>query len=216
MNTMTSLTRHRHRQPPRRQRGASLWIVTVLTVILGLLAASQSTSVMSLFRGARNTRDLALARQAAEAALRDAEADITCQQWDPITHQLKSVVAPDTPNSYCISQAPVCAQLMPTADAPGIRVLGRNPQVAPAAVNWTTAPAACLDGSCAIEYGRKTLAPSLSAMGIAQAPRYQVDVVDVAETGDNEPSPLFRISVRGYGATASTVVDLQEVYRPCK
>ncbi len=202
------------RASAHQQRGVALWVVTVLALLVGLIAMSQVTSLMGLFRTARDERDLGLARQAAEAALRDAEADIACMQWDTTAGAWKQVTAPTTTNTYCVSFAPHCSQLMPTSDVPGIRVLGQNPSSAPPAVNWTLAPAACTDGNCAMEFGAKTAVPAIT--GVAKQPRYQVDVFDASTDGTSQPVPLFRITARGYGGNANTVSELQEVYRPCR
>jgi type IV pilus assembly protein PilX len=196
------------------QQGVALWTVVVLALLLGLLALSQTNSVVGQFRTSRNERDLALARQAAEAALRDAEADITCQVWDTATGQLIQTTDATEPlvNSYCLSLAPTCSAMMPTQDEPGMRLLGRTPAARPAEIDWNTNP--CTTGNCAVTLGTKTRATAVA--GVIALPRYHIDVLDAQLATTYEPSPLFRITARGYGATLATVVDLQEVYRPCK
>ena len=197
------------------QRGAALWTVVVLSLMLGLLALAQTSGVMSQFKSARNERDMAIARQAAEAALRDAEAEVTCQVWQ--SGVLTPTLATERPalGSHCDSLTPACTSLMPQQDRPGIRILGKSPPVAPAAIDWSQARGACSDGACAVELGEKTSASALSE--VARQPKYHVDVLDADLTGaPGAAVPLFRISARGYGATAATVVDLQEVYRPCR
>ena len=196
----------------RRQRGAALWVITMLALVLGLIASSQISTVTSMFHAARDGRDLALARQAAESALRDAEADVICQQWTGSAWE--QALSPTTPNSYCTSLLPLCTQLMPTQDAPGIRVLGSHPSTAPASINWDLPVGSCLNGNCAIELGSKTGAPALAV--VAKQPRYQIDAFDVSPVGGSEPQPLFRITARGYGGKDTTVAELQEVYRPCR
>ncbi|MFN7642365.1 MAG: prepilin-type N-terminal cleavage/methylation domain-containing protein [Burkholderiales bacterium] len=82
-----------------------------------------------------------------------------------------------------------------------------------AAVDWS-APL-CSEDSCAVvDLGAKTGAPAFD--GVALQPRHQVDAFDVSTSGSGEPVPLFRITARGYGGTADTVSELQEVYRPCR
>ncbi|MDZ7814399.1 MAG: pilus assembly protein [Ideonella sp.] len=184
----------------------------MLALLLGLLALSQTNSVVGQFRTSRNERDLALARQAAEAALRDAEADITCQVWDKGQLVQTTNAANTAVNTYCLSLAPTCSAMMPTQDEPGMRLLGRTPTEKPAAIDWNAE--ACTGGSCAVQLGTKTKATAVA--GVAALPRYHIDVLDAQLAATYEPSPLFRITARGYGATQATVVDLQEVYRPCK
>lgn len=196
------------------ERGVALWTVVVLALLLGLLALSQTNSVVGQFRTSRNERDLALARQAAEAALRDAEADVTCQVWDTASGQLVQTTDAAEPivNSYCLSLAPTCSAMMPTQDEPGMRLLGRNPTEKPANIDWEQAN--CATGACAVTLGTKTRATAV--VEVIQQPKYHIDVLDAQLATTYEPSPLFRITARGYGATMATVVDLQEVYRPCK
>ena len=202
----------KNRSVRRQQRGAAMWVITMLSVLLGLIAMSQVNSLVSMFHGARDERDVALARQAAEAALRDAEADIVCMRVNAGTWQ--RVIVPDTPNEYCTSLLPHCSQLMPSVDAPGLRVLGSNPSAAPAPVNWAGDPAACKDGNCSMVLGTKTGAKAIA--GVAAQPRYQIDVFDASTGGTAEPVPLFRITARGFGGNSSTMTELQEVYRPCR
>jgi len=204
----------RVRSHPARgaQRGVALLVVALLSALVGLIAMSQMSSVGGLFRVARDERDLLLARQAAEAALRDAEADLACMQWS--NGAWEQVLAPRTANTHCVSVAPHCSQMMPTGDAPAIRLLGGNPSRTPDAVDWEQPSTACTTGGCAVELGFKTGAPAFG--GVARQPRYQVDAFDVSMTGTGEPVPLFRITARGYGGTAGTVSELQEVFRLCR
>lgn len=195
-----------------RQRGVALLIILMLSAMAGVLALAQANSLSGLFRTARDERDLALARQAAEAALRDAEADLACMAWKGGV--LTQVLIPETTNGHCVSVAPHCSQMMPTADGAGIRLLGNNPAAPPTTVDWEAARGTCTIGTCAVEVGAKTGAPVIA--GVAAQPRYHVDAFDVSTTGTGEPVPLFRITARGYGGSKDTVSELQEVYRPCR
>ena len=195
-----------------RQQGVALLVILLLSAVAGMLALSQANSLGGLFRSARDERDLSIALQAAEAALRDAEADVACMAWK--NGLLVQVLSPDTTNAYCVSIAPHCSQMMPTADGSGIRLLGTNPSAPPVEVDWTVARGACAVGTCAVELGAKTGAPTIQ--GVSNQPRYHVDAFDVAVTGTGEPTPLFRITARGYGGSGETVSEVQEVYRPCR
>ncbi len=200
------------RRPRVLQRGASLWVVVMMTLLASLLGMGLSSSVIAQFRGVRNERDLALARQAGEAALRDAEADAVCQQWNAVSGVMQQAVAPTISRAHCLSLVPTCAQLMPTRDGAGLRLLGRSPATTPAAIDW--GQSSCTTGACGIVFGSVTGAPALA--GVAQAPRYHIEVLDVAQSGDASAVPLFRISVRAWGGSTGTYVDLQEVFRPCR
>ena len=127
---------------------------------------------------------------------------------------LAQVLSPETTNAHCISVAPHCSQMMPTADGWGIRLLGTNPTAPPVEVDRTVSRGQCAVGTCAVELGAKTGAPTIQ--GVSAQPRHHVDAFDVAVTGTGEPVPLFRITARGYGGSGDTVTELQEVYRPCR
>ncbi len=62
--------------PVAAQQGVSLTIVMILLVIISLLGIGAAQLSMMSERGARNDRDMQIARQASEAALMDAEFDI--------------------------------------------------------------------------------------------------------------------------------------------
>lgn len=210
----------------RSQRGVALLVVALLSALVGLIAMSQMSSVGGLFRTARDDQDVSLARQAAEAALRDAEADVACMQWQ--NGAWSQVLAPTNKNNHCVSAAPHCSEMMPTKHAVAIRVLDGNPSQQPR-TDWPKDPkelTQCTSGDwalsgsgkklsdCAVDLGSKTGAPKFS--GVARPPQYHVDVFDVSINGSGLPVPLFRITARGYGGTADTYSELQEVYRPCR
>ena len=65
------------RLPLRPQRGTALIIAMLFLVILGMLGVTTMTATTLEERMAGNTRDRDIAMQAAEAALRDAERDLT-------------------------------------------------------------------------------------------------------------------------------------------
>lgn len=61
---------------PHRQGGASLLMVLIFMLVLSLLAIFSVRNASLLEKQARNEQEYQLARQAAEAALRDAETDL--------------------------------------------------------------------------------------------------------------------------------------------
>ncbi|TDM09375.1 MAG: hypothetical protein C4K60_08875 [Ideonella sp. MAG2] len=207
--------------PPTRsgQQGVALWTVVVLGLLLGLLALSQSSSVLNQFRGSRNERDQALARQAAEAALRDAEADITCKLWVAGALTDAKKLPDNNLNSYClrvgIDPGGCANKLAVQKDERGMRLLGEFPPDPLPTVDWQKSAAECQDGSCALPFGTKTGAQALDPLLFSAPPRYHVDVFNARLGASEDLVPVFRITARGFGATPTTVVDLQEVYRPC-
>ena len=62
--------------PPRRQHGAVLIVALLFLVILTMLGLTAMSGTTMEERMAGNTRDINVALQAAEAALRDARRDI--------------------------------------------------------------------------------------------------------------------------------------------
>ena len=219
----------------RHQRGVALIVVLIFT-IMAFIAFSQTAGVLGHFVGARNERDLTIARQAAEAALRDAEADATCQVWSNTTRALVQTTVAGVfmvnsgarVNSNCVSSLPNCSQLMPTASAAGINLIGRQATssgiinvgstgVGNTNVNWNIPAGQCTDNTCAIAYGAKTGAPQIAIPDAVQVspPKYYIEVFDVSSGGGGTPSPLFRIAALGYGASGNATVKLQEEYKPC-
>jgi Tfp pilus assembly protein PilX len=65
----------------RHQRGVALFMVLMVTLVIVGLSVSLAVGVFSEQKNARSSADQAIARQGAEAALRDAELDVTCQRW---------------------------------------------------------------------------------------------------------------------------------------
>ncbi len=62
---------------PQPQRGMSLIVVLLLLVIVSMLGAASMQIAGMGEHGARNDRDMQLALQSAEAALIDAEVDLS-------------------------------------------------------------------------------------------------------------------------------------------
>lgn len=69
--------KHPHTPHRRAQRGMSLIVVLLLLVIVSMLGAASMQIANMGEHGARNDRDIQLALQSAEAALIDAEIDLT-------------------------------------------------------------------------------------------------------------------------------------------
>ena len=206
------------------QQGNALFVVISITLIMALLAMGLASTVLSEFKVSRNARETTLARQAAEAALRDAELHITCRQFDSSGNAAYNastdLFCGDNPNK-------VCKELGGFSGLYAISDLQANPSSLPA-IAWTTGNGSgtvSLLGagtdvtSLALAYGAKTKAQELDLRGMAQQPRYHiwVDRDPNTATGSNYPgNPIFRIRARGFGAAATTFVELESVYAPCR
>lgn len=180
--------------PPRRQRGTSLFVALVMMLAITLIGLASANLSTSEERMARNARDTNIALQAAEAALRDAETDIST------TRMLSGATMFST-----------------TCDAMGGKGL-----CIPAATGTEQRWESYLeDGARSLAYGELTgvpgFRPATESGGVTAQPRYLIEAVpDTAGTSLRAGSArhIYRITALGYGALGGTRVMLQEFYRP--
>jgi type IV pilus assembly protein PilX len=176
------------------ERGFSLITILVMMVVLVSLALAGMNSSIVQERMAGNARDRNLALQAAEAALRDAEADIEA--------------------NLTINSAFVAACTGGLCLPPSMNAVGATSQPLWQTLDWGTS------AGKSRAYGSVTGATALP--GVSAAPRYIVELLPVlppqtgqsANLGSAEEagSQAFRVSVRATGQRASTVVILQSTY----
>ena len=178
----------------RAQRGFSL--VTTLMFMIAALVLGISVMGVNVMqeRIIGNTRDRALALQAAEATLRDAEADIAAHI------NATTVFADDCNAGLCTA---------PTQRA----VVSPLPVDQQAGFNWATS-------AKVRTYGQYTNAPALP--GVASPPVYVIEKLGYLGTPSGEsmgigaepsaPGVGYRITARATGARAETVVTLQSIY----
>lgn len=182
-------------QPRRKQRGISLIIVMIFMVILSGLAISVIQGSTFSARIAGNESDRTLAFQAAEAALKDAENDISSMLANGTLCPLNSTVCravpiykgddfdTDCPNGRCVTNAATPVWEVST--------------------NWTnSAPAdnaATVKGS--VTYGFYTGATALPV--VAKQPRYLLE--HFLQGGFS----VYRVTAVGYGANESSQAILQ-------
>lgn len=169
----------------QRQRGTALIIAMLFLVILGMLGVTTMTATTLEERMAGNTRDRDIAMQAAEAALRDAEGDIT-----------NTTAA----NGRIVTLAmfvATCTLALCTEGAPVLTNID--------------------DATKSAFYGQ--FRPAMQPIqGPAQQPRYIVEVLTAMPP--QVPAPPagqqirnFRITAKGFGRNANTVVILQTVFQ---
>ena len=186
--------RHR-RAPVRAQRGITLAAILVMMLALAFLAIGAIGSSTLQERMAGNSRDQAVAMQAAEAALRDAEQDIEANLGS-------AGFSYGCANGLCL---PPSLAASGATSAPVWQVL-----------NW---------GANARAYGSRTGQTALvgpNNAALASQPSYIVELLPhlLPLPGDsactNCAPPLtgqpYRITVRAYGVRSSTVVMLQSTY----
>jgi type IV pilus assembly protein PilX len=184
----------------RPGRGFSLLMILLLTAVLALLALGAMNSSIVQERMAGNARDRQVALQAAEAALRDAEAEIEANA------DAASGFTDGCGNGLCIP---------PSDTASGAQSAPRWQSI-----QWATQTRA---------YGSQTGAPPLLGpdnQPLATPPRYFIERLPTLPPPSGtsacmgggclnhpaEKARAYRITVRASGVRATTVVMLQSVY----
>ena len=192
------------RRPPRglcsraAQRGVSLIVILLMMVVLGFLALSGMSTGIVQERMAGNARDQNVALQAAEAGLRDAEADIESN--------IDANSGFDDPCNagLCLPPSMVAVGAVSTPRWQGL--------------NWSTQ---------ARGYGSRTATAALLGPGnvaLSSQPRYIIEMLPSIPTADGssactgcttvavERARAYRITVRATGVRDTTVVMLQSIY----
>jgi type IV pilus assembly protein PilX len=180
-----------------------LIVALLFLVILTMLGVTAMTGTTMEERMAGNTRDSAVALQAAEAALRDARRDINGIAVNGAYGRAAQINlsqfgdGSDTDNGSC-NPTGLCR---PYAYTKAMNAL------LPAApvVSMTAAPS--------VEYGTYTGAPKLQA--VSAQPHYVIEYfcLQYLGTGIGASScKFYRITARGFGANPNTQVTLQEIF----
>jgi type IV pilus assembly protein PilX len=186
-------------QAPRRQQGAILVIALLFLVLLTIIGISSISSVTLEERMAGNLREQTTAFQAAESALRDAEIDLQADiggtgNRDPMTVAANFANLCNTAFTFG-----VCAQ--PAAPAG----TWQTEIVTASAWNWT-------DTNKTVAYGTYTGAAPVA--GVVRQPRYVIEYLQEKDDGTTlPPTRYFRITARGWGASDTSTVTLQTIYR---
>jgi type IV pilus assembly protein PilX len=204
--------------PVQRQRGAVLIVSLLFLVVLTILGITAMQGTTLEHRMAGNTRDYAVAMQAAEAALRDAHRDINPRP----NEQGRNT----PPMVYGNSVDGVCGN---TPGATGNKGLCMAvDQVKAPSGDYILPPTLNLLTQPYVEYGEFTGADKLRGVvgGTNNAvlpiqPRYWVEALcniapradESLGTGTGITCGFRRITARGYGINPNTQVTLQEVYR---
>jgi Tfp pilus assembly protein PilX len=204
-----------------RQSGVALFMVLMVLLVIIALSVSLAIGVFSEHRISRNTADSAIARQGAEAALRDAELDILCQAWNAGTNQFEfrsSIPGPSNPNpsprSYCTQMPQTCTQI----GSAGVDVTCSNGMIAIPMSAGNSMPSSTTDfKNCKTNFGQFTGQPALQIAGLNSQPVTPYYTIEVYQdnTGAKGIKPIFRIRSRGFGRDQNTTVDLESLYRPC-
>jgi type IV pilus assembly protein PilX len=202
--------------PFSRHAGIALPVVLMFMLVITIAAAFGARRAMLGEGVSRNQLDYEVARQAAEAALRDAERDLFTNEpaaaapcsrkaYRPLRDAIKMPYwNSDCPNGQCTTTP----EALNTADWD----TAANPHAWwPAAKGglWGTPTAAQL-AACnfngAVPLGHFTGTSSIA--GVARQPEYIIEFIQRMD------DPLLRVTARGFGADVRTEVVLQSYIRP--
>jgi type IV pilus assembly protein PilX len=197
---------HRHSPSARRQQGAALIMGLIFIVVLTVLGVTAARMAGLEERMAGNMRDRALAMQAAELALRDAERDI-----------LGIGAFPRNPPISGISGfAANCDNDLATTNTIEDNGLCYNGTAGYATPVWTTIS---MTAAPSVPYGLFTTrtsaggtSPATTIPLVNSQPRYIIEGFRKVSGGSD--AFYYRITVRAVGANPNTVVWLQEVFKP--
>lgn len=188
----------------KKQAGVVLFTVLVFLVALTLLALTSLRGSTLGERLARNSVDKTLATQAAEAALRDAQADILWVKADGTTCPPGAAAA--IAGCRDNTQRPIIGEKHQGWQGDATCSNGQcfaNPKVGFTSPVWQ-------DGNQwnkAVSYGRYTGANPLPS--VSKQPVYLIEGFWIAARWQ-----AFRITAIGYGADQNTQVMVQSVFKP--
>lgn len=194
---------------PSHQRGVVLFIALVFLIVLTVLGVSLFGTTTSEEKMARNYRDVELAEEAAEAALRDAQIRIDgFYVWNSSATATPTPVDPLAFSSACTGG--LCVNATQPVDK-NVSLTG-SPSVA-----LGTCPAS---GGCDGAGSAITTTGSPTIHDVAGQPRYVIEKIDWTPPGEaissgaggTPPKQAYRVTARATGRSATTQVVLQEVY----
>ncbi len=198
------------RHARRHQQGAVLVLALMFLIILTLFGLAAMTGTTLEEKMAGNSRDYSTALQAAEAAMRDAEADL---KGTGVTVG-RAVTASSFPIALIGSATPSgCASTGGTATGLCIIANETTQLYNTSSVAWTTG------STSSARYGQFTGAIGLT--GVSNQPRYVMELMQFADgrnkdrvTGASGSTDYYyiRITARAWGANNQTQVTLQEVF----
>jgi type IV pilus assembly protein PilX len=188
-----------------RQRGTVLIVALMFLIILTLLGLATMTGTTLEEKMAGNARDYNTALQAAEAALRDGEADLKASGISG----LRSIAVTSFPVDKIGASPPY------GCNATGLCIIETEKRqlYGDGTVSWAAA------ATSSVKYGTYTGAPAL--VGVSSQPRYTLELMQFADgrnkervTGASATVDFYyvRITARAWGASSDTQITLQEVF----
>jgi type IV pilus assembly protein PilX len=197
-----------------RQDGAVLIVALLFLVILTMLGVTAMSGTTMEERMSGNSRDMNVALQAAEAALRDARRDINRLPISGVARDMHMSQFGDPGGALGTCNAAARGLCRP------LPYVGTVDVAMPATLD--------VNDPSAARYGEFTGAPPIRAtvggtpnspLPVAQQPRYLVELFCLPTRGgqDSMGSPgvyckFYRITARGYGVNPNSQVTLQEMF----
>ncbi len=192
-------------KPTRRSRegGAALLIALLMLVVVMMVGAATAQTGMLVDKSASHDRDRRIALEAAEAALRDAEADLEGAAG-PASLRVTLLADASGFGNHCDSGAGAAARGL---------CLGAEAGAVPV---WQSVDLA--DEGVSVAFGSFTGARMPVGQGAlpARLPRYLIELLPLARAGEDagaSRSTFYRITALGFGTRESTRVVLQSGYR---
>ena len=196
-----------------RQTGVVLITGLIFLMVLTIIGITAARMASLEERMSGNRRDLDVARQAAEMALRDAERDIQgVGTRTPVIMVSKLTgfsvncnedgMAASGDDGLCDRRGGVPTHTNTSITWPAFTIAATGINYPAFTADMTAAPS--------IAYGAFTGAPAIA--GLSAQPRYIIEGFIKSSGGQNYA--YYRITARAQGANANTVVWLQEVFKP--
>ena len=198
-----------------RQRGLVLVVALIWLLVATLLLLSSVQNALHEQKAARAFRDRAIAFQAAEAGLVDAESDIEASPSAALSRS--TMFAANRSDGFPTDEQALCRQ----AGASRSRGLCRAAQGNALLSLLADDVDASSTSAVAVEYGRftgRTLQTGGGALP-ARLPRYVIELLRdhdaqfQSDAGSTTPAYLYRITAIGFGPQPHTQVVLQSFYR---
>lgn len=179
-----------------RQSGAALITGLIFLVVLSMIGVTAARMSTLEERMSGNMRDRAIAMQAAELCLRDAEQDI------------RNAVSASARNISGITGFFSDCGKATTTDATDDGLCYSGPGTATAIISGNN----FANAIATTAYGDYTGAADIA--GLSAQPRYVIEGLSKLPSGSGGVVFFYRITARAQGVNSNTVVWLQEVFRP--
>jgi len=182
------------------QRGVSLIMVMLILVVVSLLGVGGAQIALMSERSARNDRDQQVAWQAAEAALTDADFEM-------------SYAASGRATIFNSKNASAfVAGCGTTGSAVGLCALNLTGQPAWLSVDYTDTSASAPTTKFGT-FTNRVFAYGSVGIQPAKAPRYVIEAVPDPDSDPTNPTYIYRVTAMGFGPRDDIQAVLQMIYR---